>query len=164
VRAAAIGAAVLGIAAQVAAGVVSLLPFTVAAKAGPRHGTAPAVLEHVHVARHPGFDRVVFEFRSGTPAWSARYVPKVVHDGSGKPVALLGRGFLHVVFHGAGIDRTRAGGPDIVRTPRFPSLLQVREAGDFEGVVSFGVGLRRRVGFRGFHLSGPGRLVVDVVH
>jgi hypothetical protein len=147
-----------------AAGAVALLPFTVAAKAGPRHGTAPAVLEHVRVARHPGFDRVVFEFASGTPAWSARYVSKVVHDGSGKPVALPGAAFLHVVFHGASIDRARAGGPDIVRTPRFPTLLRLKEAGDFEGVVSFGLGLRRRVGFRGFHLTSPGRLVVDVAH
>jgi len=163
-RVVALGAAVLAAAASAATAAVSLLPFTVAAKAGPRHGAAPAILEHLRVARHPGFDRVVFEFRSGTPAWSARYVPKVVHDGSGKPVALSGRAFLHVVFHGAGIDRARAGAPDIVRTPRFPTLLQVKEAGDFEGVVSFGLGLRRRVGFRGFHLSGPGRLVVDVVH
>ena len=92
-RAAAIGAAVTAAAASVATAAVSLLPFTVAAKAGPRHGAAPAVLEHVRVARHPGFDRVVFEFASGTPAWSARYVPKVVHDGSGKPVALPGAAF-----------------------------------------------------------------------
>ena len=67
-----LGAAVAAAAASVATGAVTLLPFTVAAKAGPRHGTAPAVLEHVRVARHPGFDRVVFEFASGTPAWSAR--------------------------------------------------------------------------------------------
>jgi hypothetical protein len=163
-RAVAIGAVVSGVCASVAAGAVSLLPFTVAAKAGPRHGAAPAVLEHVRVARHASFDRVVFQFRSGTPAWSARYVPRVVHDGSGKPVALAGRAFLHVVFHGANVDRPSAGGPDIARTPRFPSILQLEEAGEFEGVVSFGLGLRRRVGFRGFHLSGPGRLVVDVAH
>jgi len=162
-RSSLIGAAVLGAAASAAAAaVVSLPPFTVAAKAGPRHGPAPAVLEQVRVARHTGFDRVVFRFRSGTPAWSAGYVPRVVHDGSGKPVTLAGRAFLHVVFHGARIDRASAGGPDIARTPRFPTLVQLKEAGDFEGVVSFGLGLRRRVGFRGFHLSGPGRLVVDV--
>ena len=62
-----------------------------------------------------------------------------------------------------GVDRAAVGTP-IVRTPRFPTLQQVEEAGDFEGVVSFGVGLRRRTGFRAFHLSSPGRIVLDVAH
>ena len=51
-----------------------------------------------------------------------------------------------------------------MRTPRFPMLLQVKEAGDFEGVVSFGVGVRRRTGFRAIHLSSPGRIVLDLAH
>src|SRR5438093_2328139 len=95
-------------------------PFTIFAKAGPRHGAAPAVLERVRVGRHPGFDRVVFEFRSGTSAWSAQYVPRVIHDGSGRPVRLVGRAFIHVVFRRTNIDRPSAGGPEIVRTPRLP--------------------------------------------
>jgi hypothetical protein len=139
-------------------------PFTALAKAGPRHGSSPAVLERVRVGRHPGFDRVVFQFRSGTPAWSARYVPKVLHDGSGLPVRLRGRAFVHVVFRGTRIDRSSAGGPEIVRTPRFPTLRQLKEAGDFEAVVSFGLGLSRKAGFRAFRLAGPSRIVLDVAH
>src|SRR5438105_9672934 len=162
-RAGLIGALVLGAAASVAAA-FSLPPFTTFAKAGPAGTSGTAVLEHVRVGRHQGFDRIAFEFRNGTAAWSARYVPKVVHDGSGKPVPLSGRAFLHVVFHRASVDRPSAGGPDIVRTPSFPTLLQLKEAGDFEGVVSFGLGLRRRVGFRGFRLAGPSRIVIDVAH
>jgi hypothetical protein len=156
-----LGAALVGAAAGSAA---TTPPFTVFAKAGPRNGPAPAVLRHVRVGRHPGFDRVVFEFRRSTPKWSARYVPKVIHDGSGRPVRLLGRAFVHVVFQGANIDRASAGPPEIVRTPRFPTLLQVKEAGDFEAVVSFGLGLRRKVGFRVFRLAAPSRLVLDVAH
>lgn len=139
-------------------------PFTVFAKAGPTTSAGTAVLEHVRVGRHPGFDRVVFEFRAGTPAWSARYVPKVIHDGSGRPVRLAGGAFIHIVFQRTSIDRPSAGGPEIVRTPRLPTLLQLKEAGDFEGVVSFGLGLRRKVGFRGFRLTAPGRVVIDVAH
>jgi hypothetical protein len=157
-------AAALLVAAASTAAAAFPPPFTVFAKAGPRNGAAPAVFRHVRVGRHPGFDRVVFEFRSGTPAWSARYVPRVVHDGSGRPVRLSGRAFVHVVFRGTRIDRASAGGPEIVRTPRFPTLVQLKEAGDFEAVVSFGLGLRRKVGFRGFRLTSPSRIVLDVAH
>ena len=142
----------------------SLPPFTVFAKAGPATASQTAVLEHVRVGRHATFDRVVFEFRAGTPAWSANYVPQVIHDGSGLPVRLRGHAFLRVVFRNARIDRASAGGPPIVRTPRFPTLVQLKESGGFEGVVSFGLGLRRNVGFRGFRMTAPSRLVVDVAH
>ena len=49
-------------------------------------------------------------------------------------------------------------------TPRCPNLRQVKLAGDFEGVVSFGLGLRRKTGFRVFRLTAPTRIVVDVRH
>jgi hypothetical protein len=154
-----IRAALVGVVLAVPA---SLPAFTVFAKAGPATTSRTAVLEHVRVGRHATFDRVVFEFRAGTPAWSARYVPRVVHDGSGLPVTLPGTAFLHVVFRNARIDLGSAGGAPITRTPRFRSLLQLKESGDFEGVVSFGLGLRRKVGFRGFRLTAPGRVVIDV--
>jgi len=51
-----------------------------------------------------------------------------------------------------------------VKTPRCPNLRQVKVAGDFEGVVTFGLGLRHKTGFRVFRLTGPKRLVVDVAH
>ena len=44
------------------------------------------------------------------------------------------------------------------------SVEQVKKVGDFEAVVSFGLGLRRKTGFRVFRLSGPRRIVVDVAH
>src|SRR5438309_4009820 len=97
IRRALIGLAVLGAAAS--ASTASLPPFTVLAKAGPATTSRTAVLEHVRVGRHSTFDRVVFEFRGGTPAWSAKYVPRVTHEGSGLPVPLPGTAFLHVVFH-----------------------------------------------------------------
>ena len=51
-----------------------------------------------------------------------------------------------------------------VKTPLCPNLRQVKLAGDFEGVVSFGLGLRRKTGFRVFRLTGPTRIVIDVAH
>ena len=154
-----IRAALIGL---VLAAPASTPPFTVFAKAGPATTSGTAVLEHVRVGRHQGFDRVVFEFRAGTPAWSAKYVPQVIHDGSGLPVRLPGSAFIQVVFRHTRVDRASAGTAPITRTPRFGSLVQVKESGDFEGVVSFGLGLRRKVGFRGFRMTAPSRVVVDV--
>ena len=51
-----------------------------------------------------------------------------------------------------------------VRTPLCSNLRQIKKAGDFEGVVSFGLGLRRKTGFRVFRLTGSTRIVIDVVH
>jgi hypothetical protein len=152
---------VLATAASVAAGAVSLPRFSLGAQQGSRHGPAPAILEHVRVARHARFDRVVFEFRSGTPAWLARYVPTL--GPAGPPVVLPGV-VIRVVFRGASVDRARAGGPEIVRTLRLPVLRRVKETRDAKRVVFFELGLRRLAPFRAFRLSDPGRLVVDVAH
>ena len=158
-----VAGAIAASAAGATAGAASPPPFTVFAKAGPARASGTATLEHVRVARHQSFDRVVFEFSGETPAWSAGYEPRIVQDPSGQIATVAGRAFLHVVFHGTRVDRAATGRP-IVRTPRFPMLLQIKEAGDFEGVVSFGVGVRRRTGFRAIHLSSPGRIVLDLAH
>jgi hypothetical protein len=49
-------------------------------------------------------------------------------------------------------------------TPGCANLRQIKKAGDFEGVVSFGLGLRRKTGFRVFRLTAPARVVIDVAH
>ena len=50
------------------------------------------------------------------------------------------------------------------RTPLCSNLRQVKTAGDFEGIVTFGLGLRRKTGFRVFRLTRPKRIVIDVAH
>ncbi len=115
---------------------------------------------------HPTFDRVVLRGRFGTPAYDVRYVTRIVEDGSGDPVPLLGTRRIRVLLRdsrGHTEDGTESLLP-AVRTPRCPNLRQVKVAGDFEGQVSLGLGLRRRTGFRVFRLTGPTRVVVDVSH
>jgi hypothetical protein len=51
-----------------------------------------------------------------------------------------------------------------VVTPNLPEVVQIKKTGEFEQVVSFGIGLRHRDGFRVFRLSLPTRLVIDVLH
>jgi hypothetical protein len=112
---------------------------------------------------HGGFDRFVIRTRGGTAEYSVRYVRRIVADGSGATVKLKGRRRLRVILRDARAH-TAGGSPLIpdVRTPLCPNLAQVKVAGDFEGVVTFGLGLRNRHGFRVFRLTAPDRVVIDV--
>jgi hypothetical protein len=50
-------------------------------------GGLPPELVAVRVGRHDGFDRVVLQLRGSPPGYDVRYVPRVVQDGSGRPVS-----------------------------------------------------------------------------
>lgn len=112
----------------------------------------------VTVGHHAGYDRVVYTFRDHTLHFEVSYVPGVSQDASGAPVPLRGSAFLAVVLRGAttglSVQRTI--------TPGFPMLKQIKGAGDFEGVVSYGIGAASRSGFRAFTLTSPNRLIVDL--
>ncbi|HEY9475929.1 MAG TPA: hypothetical protein VIS06_19020 [Mycobacteriales bacterium] len=133
----------------------------------PPPAPAPVIptLVAIRAAHHPGYDRLVFEFRGGLPQrHDVNYVPVVIADGSGEPVPLAGDAFLHVVFSPAvGHDDAGHGtfGPTR-RTTALPQIIQVATAGDFEAVLSFGVGLARRTPFHVFTLTNPSRVVIDV--
>lgn len=121
----------------------------------------------VRVARHPAYDRVVFNLDGRLPAWSVRYVPRLTENASGRPVQLSGPAVLQVTLQGASAHDEY--GASTLRTastltPKFPTLRQVRPAGDFESFVNFGLGLRDRVAFRVLGLTSPTRVVVDVAH
>ncbi len=137
--------------------------------------TAPAgLLQAIRTGRHPGYDRLVFEFGGTTaPAHAIRYVDKVTTDPADKPVPLRGSAFLYVVVHGGTLDTTprvadpsqgqRYTGPTRV-TPLLPMLSEAAVAGDFESVLSFGVGVTRPTGITVSTLTAPARLVVDFWH
>jgi hypothetical protein len=139
-----------------------LLLACAAAPAGAQ--SAPTIVA-VRAGRHAGFDRVVFEFRGPVPATRrVRYVDRLVQDGSGKPVRLAGGADLEVVFQGANAHDDR-GMPTVSPrrfSPGFTALKEVAQAGDFEAVVSYGLGVDRRRPFKVSTLSGPSRLVIDV--
>jgi len=133
--------------------VVGLVLSAVPARAGGRpastaHPTIP-VLTRISTAHAASadVDFVRFHFRPHTPAdVTARYVPAsaLVQDGSGLPLTVRGRSFVQVVFRGAAAHDKHGG----VTAPRdlFPvrgttNILQVRLGGDFEGVVTYFIGL-----------------------
>ena len=143
-----------------------LPPFTTAPKSSPPGAVPQAELYNVTVACRVGYDRLVLRFRYALPGYDVRLVSQVTQDASGKPVNLLGSAQLLVVARNAR-GHTANGTTSFlpaVMTPLCASLRQVKTAGDFEGVVSLGVGLKHTTGFRVFRLTGPTRVVIDVAH
>jgi hypothetical protein len=145
--------------------------FSTSAKKG---GTAPARAELLRVIRsdrHVGYDRIVFEFTGTPPAYDVRYVDQVRQDPSDRLVQLQGTAFLSVVMPGATLDTTsQVDDPAEAQSYKGPRRLQpdlsavqeIAVASDFEGVLSFGVGLDHRAAFRVLRLGDPARIVIDV--
>jgi hypothetical protein len=134
-------------------------------RACPAAGT---YLTAIRTGQHAGFDRVVFEFSGGLPAYTASVVQAVYTDPKGDVVPLAGQVQLRVVFRGATAwcaapaGQTYAG-PSVI-TPYYPRLLTVSAAGDFEQVLSFGIGLAAPGSYRIYALTGPDRVVLDAGH
>jgi len=132
-----------------------------------RAATGSGTLTGIRVGRHAAYDRVVFDIDGTAPGWTVGYVTQVTQDPSGQPVWLRGNAAVRVVLQGAAAH-TETGSSTLrtpaTLTPEYPNLRQVRPAGDSEGVVTFGLGLRQKAGIRVFSLTNPTRIVVDVAH
>jgi hypothetical protein len=156
-----VGLAFFGLAAAASA----LPPFTTAAKSSPSSG-GQKELYAAAAGCHSSYDRFVIRARfGGTAGYDVRYVSQIVADPSGNPVSLLGTKRLRVIVRNA--RGHTSGGANLLPstlTPGCSNLRQVKKTGDFEGVVSFGLGLQRRTGFRVFRLTTPARIVIDVAH
>ncbi|HVP02619.1 MAG TPA: hypothetical protein VMT10_08625 [Solirubrobacteraceae bacterium] len=129
-----------------------------------------ALLSAIRAARHPGYDRIVFQFRNVLPGYDVRYVPKPLHeDASGRPIPIAGAYALQVRMLNAldadlskpGVPRTYTG-PTSFMTPNTAQVVQMARTGGFENVLTWAAGLRSRVPFRVTTLQSPARLVVDV--
>ncbi|RFU22466.1 AMIN-like domain-containing (lipo)protein [Geodermatophilus marinus] len=137
-------------------------------------GSGPtAHLADARAAGHDGFDRFVLEFeRDALPGYRVEYVePPVTEDPSGREVALAGRAVLRVqAAPASGVDLSgdepRTTYPDrgVVNVPDGEVLLEAVQTGDFEGVLTWHLGLEERVPFGVTTLQDPARLVVDVRH
>lgn len=126
-------------------------------------GTAgSANVTFVRVAEQAGFDRFVLQFDGKVPAYTVKRQAKAVFTtgGSGQPVTLSGSAGALVQIHSATEAGTYGGSTDFAH-PEFAVLVEARLTGDFEGYVSWGLGLSRPACLRAFTLSGPARLVVD---
>ena len=132
-----------------------------------RHTAAvPPVPElvQIRVGDHPAqhgqlpYDRMSFTFTTAFPSYHFEWVSQLISDASGKVVPLAGTDVLKVVFDQAqahSADGTRS---TIVSQPGRPigdpAMTDYAQAGDFEGVLTYGIGTTRPV-----PLSNPQALV-----
>jgi len=129
---------------------------------------AGAYLTAIRVAPYGDADRIVFEFSGGLPRYEVAAVTTVYTDPKGEAVPLAGQFYLRVVFHGASAwcqqpVRKVYAGPSVL-APFYPQLLVVSAAGDFERVLSFGVGVAAKGPYHVYSLAGPDRVVLDISH
>ena len=145
-----------------------------AATTGASKGSAtsrskqPPVLRAVRSAKQAGFDRLVFEFdTAGLPAWNIEYVDKPVLDcGSGEPVKVAGDAWLQVRFTGAQAHTEQGkstSGPR--RRPLAQAVAkELVRICDFEGEVTWVIGVNRPNPYTPRVMTAPSRLVIDIAH
>ena len=131
------------------------------------HDAGLALLVRVRAGRNKDFDRLVFDFDGPAPGYHVRYVNQLIQDGSGQPIPLRGRAVVEITLRPAAAHRDDGSStllgpiPDVTG---FAAFRQVADAGDFEAVLTWGIGVADRTGLRVTTLTGPARVAVDVVH
>lgn len=137
-------------------------------------GAQRAYLTDVRVAAAgtDGGSRVVFEFEPNLPAYRIDYIDRpVTEDGSGDEVTVAGEAVLQVRLEDA--SGARIEGENVVLTYKGPKrvpatgtggvVAEAVDTGDFEGIVTWAVGVRKKVpAITVTTLTGPPRLVIDV--
>lgn len=103
-----------------------------------------------HPAEAPPYDQLSFRFQGGFPGYTLEFVPELLADASGLPVPMHGAGaILRVVFRGAQAHTPHGRASTITSAPApaigYQALTSYAPAGDFEGVLSYGIGVGRPV-------------------
>jgi hypothetical protein len=136
-------------------------------------GLSGAPVTNVRTGRHDCYDRLVVDLAGPAGGYTARYVAEVTRDGSGAVVPTRGGASIQVTVNDPAYDPSGsptyvpANEAELTNVTGYRTFRQVVWAGTFEGYTTVGVGVRARLPFRVFVLSGPGagsRLVVDVAH
>ena len=132
-------------------------------------GDAPTrLLTDVRVGSHGCYERVTFELKpqageaDGPVGWKAAYESgPITEDGSGRPVKVKGTAFLVVTMSAAGADLSQEAapatytGPASIEAADSTRIQQVRRTGDFEGVLTWVIGLDKQRPFRVSTELGP---------
>ena len=138
----------------------SLPAFACADAKGGSTGVAGATA--ARMAEQPGYDRFVLQFDRLVPTFTVKRQGNTVFSlgSSGQSISLSGTAGVLVQVHSASASGTFTGPTDIVHT-EYQVLREARQTEDFEGYLSWGLGLTRAACFRTFTLDDPPRLVVD---
>lgn len=112
------------------------------------------------------YDRVVFEFDEKVPdTLSARYVSKLVSCGSGLQIPVNGQSILELRFSPTRAH-TDTGTPTVPDRVSFNLSIvnEVVSSCDFEGIVTYGIGISRQAMFNFSTLVNPPRVVIDFLY
>lgn len=124
--------------------------------------TGVANVTAVRVAAQAGYDRFVLQFDAAVPTYAVKRQakPTFLLGASGQSITLGGTAGALVQVHSATESNTYTGPTDLTH-PEYLVLKEARLTEDFEGFVSWGIGLDHAVCLRAFTLTSPPRLVVD---
>jgi hypothetical protein len=134
----------------------------------PSNQLPTSILVAIRAAHHPEttpkYDRVVFEFSGPIPLLEIEHVKQLLGDGSGLPIPIGGRAILRVRFSPAQAhnDQGNPTAPNRVAC-NLGNVGEVVGAGDFEGVVTYGIGVNRKAETRILTLADASRLVIDFI-
>ncbi|WP_194291515.1 AMIN-like domain-containing (lipo)protein [Cumulibacter manganitolerans] len=137
-------------------------------KAGGSLSSAP--ITNVRAGRHTCYDRVVVDISGSANGYQARYVPVVTAEGSGAPIPLRGGAYIQLVildpaYSSSGASTYHPSDPaNLVNVSGWQTLRQIAWGGSYEGYTTIAIGVRARLPFRVFVLTGPTRIVLDVAH
>jgi hypothetical protein len=138
----------------------NLPDFACADASGGKTGVANTIA--ARVGESQGYDRFVLQFDSIVPTYTVKRQAKPVFPmgASGQTVTLSGAAGVLVTAHSANGTTTFTGSTDIIHA-EYQILKEARQTQDFEGYVSWGLGLSKPACMRVFTLNDPARLVVD---
>ncbi|HXD80189.1 MAG TPA: hypothetical protein VNU27_01325 [Candidatus Acidoferrum sp.] len=138
----------------------NLPAFACADVSGGKTGVANAVT--ARVAEQPGYDRFVLQFDSPVPSYTVKRqaTPTFTSGASGQTITLSGTSGVLVNVQTATGANTYTGSTDLTND-QYLVLKEARQTQDFEGHLSWGLGLGKPACMRVFTLTDPDRLVVD---
>jgi hypothetical protein len=138
----------------------NLPAFACADASGGVKGTANVT--GVRVAEQSGYDRFVIQFDTIVPAYTVKRQPKptFIAGASGQSITLSGTAGALLNVQSASEASTYSGPTDFTHAD-YQVLNEARLTQDFEGHVSWGLGLSRATCMRTFTLANPARLVID---
>jgi hypothetical protein len=138
----------------------NLPAFACADASGGKTGVANAVT--ARVAEQAGYDRFVLQFDSTVPSYTVKRqpAPTFPSGASGQTITLSGTSGVLVNVQSATGANTFTGPNDFTHG-EYLVLKEARQTQDFEGHLSWGLGLGKTACMRVFTLADPARLVVD---
>ncbi|GAA1748347.1 AMIN-like domain-containing (lipo)protein [Luedemannella helvata] len=104
-------------------------------------------LAEIHVGNHEkdGFARISFYFRDGMPSYNFNYAREVLNEGQGEPIKLEGNSFLRIQFSNARQHDDESHNSLKVKPANHIGFTRLRSyafGGDFEGYVTYGLGIQ----------------------